>query len=209
MINIENIKFNDKGLIPAIIQDYKTKEVLMLGYMNKESLNKTIETKRTWFFSRSRQKLWNKGETSSNYQEVKGIKLDCDSDTLLIKVLQAGVACHRGSYSCFYKDLAKTDSFDKEVESGLIKKLYKLLIDRKINPKEESYTNYLFEKGIDKILKKVGEETSEVIIGAKNSSKSETVYEISDLVYHVMVLMIEMGITIEDIERELYSRYKV
>lgn len=199
------LKYDEKGLIPAIIQDYQTKEVLMLAYMNQTSLEKTLETKRTWFYSRSRQKLWNKGETSGNFQEVVNISYDCDEDTLLIEVIQNGNACHTGEKSCFYRAIEKTD--DKMVHE-IVHNVFDIIKDRKNNSKEESYTNYLFKEGIDKILKKVGEESSEIIIAAKNTNKEELVYEISDMVYHVLVLMVEKGVGIEDIKKELTKRFQ-
>ena len=204
-IDVINLKYDDNGLIPAIIQDYQTKEVLMMAYMNKASLEKTIETKKTWFYSRSRQKLWNKGETSGHFQDVKRISYDCDEDTLLIEVIQTGSACHTGSKSCFYRNLLDPDQVLNE---AIVYEVANIIRERKENPKEGSYTNYLFEKGIDKILKKVGEEASEVIIAAKNPDKEELVYEISDMVYHVLVLMAEKGIEIEDIKTELTKRFK-
>ncbi|MCG8484020.1 MAG: bifunctional phosphoribosyl-AMP cyclohydrolase/phosphoribosyl-ATP diphosphatase HisIE, partial [Clostridia bacterium] len=203
-IDVINLKYDDNGLIPAIIQDYQTKEVLMMAYMNKASLEKTIETKKTWFYSRSRQKLWNKGETSGHFQDVKRISYDCDEDTLLIEVIQTGSACHTGSKSCFYRNLLDPDQVLNE---AIVYEVANIIRERKENPKEGSYTNYLFEKGIDKILKKVGEEASEVIIAAKNPDKEELVYEISDMVYHVLVLMAEKGIEIEDIKTELTKRF--
>lgn len=200
-----NLKYDNNGLIPAIIQDYQTKEVLMMAYMNKESLDKTIETKKTWFYSRSRQKLWNKGETSGHFQDVKRISYDCDEDTLLIEVIQTGSACHTGNKSCFYRELLESD---KAINEAIVYEIANIINERKENPKEGSYTNYLFEKGIDKILKKVGEEASEVIIAAKNTDKQELVYEISDMVYHVLVLMAEKGVKIGDIKAELTKRFK-
>ncbi len=204
-IDVINLKYDDNGLIPAIIQDYQTKEVLMMAYMNKASLEKTIETNKTWFYSRSRQKLWNKGETSGHFQDVKRISYDCDEDTLLIEVIQTGSACHTGSKSCFYRNLLDTDQVLNE---AIVYEIANIIRERKESPKEGSYTNYLFEKGIDKILKKVGEEASEVIIAAKNPDKEELVYEISDMVYHVLVLMAEKSIEIEDIKTELTKRFK-
>ena len=193
-MNIENIKFDEKGLVPAIVQDYYTKEVLTLAYMNRESLEITLKEKKTCFYSRSRQELWLKGETSGNYQHVVSIKYDCDGDALLIEVTKDGPACHTGEESCFYNSL-----FESEDYSGFTaEKLYKLIEERKTNPSEKSYTSYLFEKGIDKILKKVGEEATEVIIGAKNNDNEELKYEIADLYYHTLVLMIEQGLTIQD-----------
>ncbi len=204
-MNIENIKFDEKGLVPAIVQDYYTKEVLTLAYMNRESLEITLKEKKTCFYSRSRQELWLKGETSGNYQHVVSIKYDCDGDALLIEVTKDGPACHTGEESCFYNSL-----FESEDYSGFTaEKLYKLIEERKTNPSEKSYTSYLFEKGIDKILKKVGEEATEVIIGAKNNDNEELKYEIADLYYHTLVLMIEQGLTIQDIKEELAKRHVI
>jgi phosphoribosyl-ATP pyrophosphohydrolase/phosphoribosyl-AMP cyclohydrolase len=200
---IENIKFDEKGLVPAIIQD-ELGEVLMLAYMNEESLKKTIETGTTWFYSRSRQKLWNKGETSGNIQTVKSITYDCDGDTLLVVVSQKGVACHTGSYSCFTNKL----SGEAEKQENILRKLVATLDDRKKNPIEGSYTNYLFREGIDKILKKVGEESAEVIIAAKGNDKEQTIYELCDFVYHALVLTNYMGISLEELNKELLSRHK-
>lgn len=205
MKRMEQIKFNDAGLIPAIIQDYSNKEVLMMAYMNQESLEKTLETKKTWFFSRSRNKLWNKGETSGNYQSVKRIRYDCDMDTLLIEVIPAGNACHTGKKSCFYQKLFADE--EGVVKKDIIKHLDKRIRERKEKPKEGSYTNYLFEKGIDKILKKIAEEAGEVIISAKNPDKRECIYEISDLIYHTLVLMAEKNITMDELHEELLNRY--
>lgn len=200
-----NIRFDEKGLVPAIVQDIKTGKVLMLAYMNQESLDLTLKTKKTWFYSRSREKLWNKGETSGNFQNIKRISYDCDGDTILLEVEPLGPACHTGEESCFFNNvLDEEPGFDK----NMLGKLYKRIVDRRENPVEGSYTKYLFEKGIDKILKKVGEETSEVIIAAKNNSKDEMTYEISDLVYHILVLMVDRGLTIDDIKKELNKRYK-
>ncbi|AHM56703.1 histidine biosynthesis bifunctional protein hisIE [Peptoclostridium acidaminophilum DSM 3953] len=203
---LKDIKYDANGLVPAIVQDFNTGDVLMLAYMNSESLKKTVETGRTWFYSRSRQSLWNKGETSGNFQNVKNMYFDCDADSILVQVEQIGPACHTGSKSCFFNKLVESD--EAPVEAGIMGRVYELITERKENPVDGSYTNYLFDKGIDKILKKVGEEASEVIIGAKNSDKGETVYEISDLVYHLLVLMVHMGIEIDDIKRELDKRYK-
>ncbi len=200
---IDTLKFNEKGLIPAVVQDVDTKEVLMLAYMNKESMKKTLVDKKATYFSRSREELWTKGEASGNIQEVVGFYFDCDKDTILLLVKQKGVACHTGNYSCFFNEVFSEDDV---LKSELIHRLYELIEDRKNNPKEGSYTNYLFDKGLDKILKKVGEESAEVIIGAKNENKDEIVYEISDLVYHVLVLMVNSNVTIEDIKEELKGR---
>lgn len=204
---IIKLKFDEKELIPAVVQDINTKKVLMLAYMNNESYNKTLETGTTWFYSRSRNKLWNKGETSGNYQLVKRISLDCDGDTLLVEVLPKGPACHTGSATCFYNELY-ADGDLENAKDDILERLYQRIQGRRENPVQGSYTNYLFDKGIDKILKKVGEETSEVIIGAKNDSKGEVIYEVSDLVYHLLVLLVEKNISIDDIKEELSKRYK-
>ncbi len=200
---MKDIKFDEKGLVPAIVQDAETGDVLMLAYMNEESLKMTAESGKTWFYSRSRQELWNKGATSGNTQEVVSMDYDCDGDAILVKVVQKGNACHTGEYSCFYNSIKEGDAPFK-----ILQKLYKLIEDRKENPVEGSYTNYLFDEGIDKILKKVGEENAEVIIGAKNLSKEEVIYEASDLIYHMTVLLVEMGIPVEDIKKELVKRHK-
>ncbi|MGF7056752.1 bifunctional phosphoribosyl-AMP cyclohydrolase/phosphoribosyl-ATP diphosphatase HisIE [Brassicibacter mesophilus] len=204
----KELKYDEKGLIPAIVQDFESKKVLMLAYMNEESLKKTVDTKTTWFYSRSRKQLWNKGETSGNIQEVISINYDCDKDALLVLVNQKGQgACHTGKYSCFYNNLFGREDIENNNINNFIEKLYSIVEDRKNNPVKDSYTSYLFEKGLDKILKKIGEESSEVIIGAKNLNNEEIIYEISDLVYHTVVLMVEMGITLEDIKYELYKRH--
>ena len=207
MINIDELKFDEKGLIPAIVVDRKTKRVLTLAYMNRESLEISINKGLTCFFSRSRQKLWLKGETSGNYQHIVSIVADCDKDALTVEVDPDGPACHLGTTSCFENPVwenpdAKTEEFSLDV-------LMKLIEGRKTEKKEGSYTTYLFEKGIDKILKKVGEECTEVIIAGKADDKAETIYEISDLVYHVMVMMVEMGISLDDIKNELASRHVI
>ncbi len=203
MLDINSLKFDDKGLIPAIVVDAKTKKVLTLAYMNKESLEISIKEEKTCFYSRSRQKLWRKGETSGNFQHIVSITADCDNDALVVLVNKDGPACHTGTDSCFTKTV-----FESEKNSAFsMDGLYDLLVGRKQNKPEGSYTTYLFEKGIDKILKKVGEECTEVIIGAKSDDKAETVYEIADLAYHVMVLMVEMGISVDDIKTELASRH--
>lgn len=204
-MNINELKFDEKGLIPAIVQDYRTKEVLTVAYMNKESLEITLNEKRTCFFSRSRQKLWRKGETSGNVQNVVTIKADCDGDALVVEVDKTGPACHTGSESCFFNDLYENPDY----KQFSYEKLYEMIKGRKTEKKEGSYTTYLFEKGLDKILKKVGEECTEVIIGAKGGSKEETIFEIADLAYHVMVLMVEAGISTSDIFDELASRHVV
>ena len=205
MINIEELKFDDKGLIPAIVVDSITKKVLTLAYMNKESLKISMEKGLTCFYSRSRQELWLKGEPSGNYQHIVSITADCDNDALVVVVEKDGPACHTGTDSCFTKEVWQSE--DKSEFS--LEGLYGLLKGRKENLPEGSYTTYLFEKGIDKILKKVGEESTEVIVAAKGDDKKETIYEIADLAYHVMVLMVEMGISTEDIHRELASRHVI
>ena len=198
-------KLDDKGLIPCIAQDYKTGEVLMMAYMNEESYNKTIETGRMTYFSRSRNELWTKGETSGHYQFVKSLTIDCDNDTILAKVSQVGAACHTGNRSCFFTPLVSKEYNDTNPLT-VFRDVMNIIMDRKKNPKEGSYTNYLFDKGIDKILKKVGEECTEVVIAAKNPDPEEMKYEISDLLYHLMVLMAERGTTWEDITKELAER---
>ena len=204
-IEMDQLKFDEKGLIPAIVINDKTGKVLMLAYMNRESLQISLEKKMTCFYSRSRQELWLKGETSGNYQHIVSITADCDQDTLLIRVNPDGPACHLGTESCFEYPLLEGGS----EESFALEDLAELIRGRKTEPKEGSYTTYLFEKGLDKILKKVGEESTEVIIAAKAEDKKETIYEIADLVYHVMVLMIEAGISTEDIRKELASRHVI
>lgn len=205
MIDINELKFDEKGLIPAIVVDSVTKKVLTLAYMNKESLKISMEKGLTCFWSRSRGELWLKGETSGNYQHIVSITADCDRDALVVEVEKDGPACHTGSDSCFTAPLWENG----ERSEFSYESLMKLIEGRKTNKKEGSYTTYLFEKGIDKILKKVGEESTEVIIAAKADDKRETVYEIADLAYHVMVLMIEMGISLDDIRVELASRHVV
>ena len=199
------LKFDEKGLIPAIVQDHYTKEVLTLAYMNKESLAITIDERRTCFWSRSRQELWRKGDTSGNVQHVVSITADCDGDALVVEVVKDGPACHTGAESCFFNELYLSDELKQFSYEGL----YHLIEGRKTSPKEGSYTTYLFEKGLDKILKKVGEESTEVIIAGKAEDKAETIYEIGDLAYHVMVLMLELGITLEDVRKELASRHVI
>lgn len=205
MINIDELKFDEKGLIPAIVVDAVTKKVLTLAYMNKESLKISMEKGLTCFWSRSRQELWLKGETSGNYQHIVSITADCDKDALTVVVEPDGPACHTGSETCFFNPVFESEELHEFSYDGLMK----LIEGRKNEKKEGSYTTYLFEKGLDKILKKVGEECTEVIIGAKSNDKKETVYEIADLAYHVMVLMIEMGISLEDIHKELASRHVI
>ena len=204
MLDIEQLKFDEKGLIPAIVVDAETKKVLTLAYMNKESLKISIEKGLTCFWSRSRQELWLKGETSGNYQHILSITADCDKDALTVLVKKDGPACHLGTDSCF-----NTPIYESGEEAFSMEGLYALLQGRKEQMPQGSYTTYLFEKGLDKILKKVGEESTEVIIGAKSNDKKETVYEIADLAYHIMVLMVEMGITVDDIRKELGSRHVI
>ena len=205
MINIDELKFDEKGLIPAIVVDSVSKKVLTLAYMNKESLAIPMEKKLTCFYSRSRQELWLKGETSGNYQHVVSITADCDNDALVVVVEPDGPACHTGAESCFFNDVWQNDELKEFSLGGLVK----LIESRKTEKTEGSYTTYLFEKGIDKILKKVGEECTEVIIAAKADDKKETIYEIADLAYHTLVLMIQMGISLEDIHKELASRHVI
>lgn len=199
------LKFDNNGLIPAIVQDFHTKEVLTLAYMNEESLALTLAEKRTVFYSRSRQCLWRKGETSGNVQKVVSIKADCDADALVIGVEKSGPACHTGSDSCFFNEIY----MDEDVKDFCLESLYNLLLGRKSDPKEGSYTSYLFAKGKDKILKKVGEECTEVIIAGTKEDKEETIFELADLVYHCLVLMVESGISLDDVKNELAKRHIV
>ena len=199
------LKFDEKGLIPAIVQDHYTKEVLTLAYMNAESLALTIAEQRTVFWSRSRQELWRKGETSGNVQKVVSVTADCDGDALVVEVIKSGPACHTGAESCFFNPVYVSD----EVKQFSWEGLYRLIQGRRTQPKEGSYTTYLFEKGRDKILKKVGEECTEVLIGGAKNDREETIYEIADLAYHVLVLMVEMGITLEDITAEEAKRHVI
>ncbi len=203
MINVNDLKYNESGLIPAIVTDARTGKVLMLAYMNKESLEITLKEERTCFYSRSRQELWRKGETSGNVQSVVSIATDCDLDTLLISVIPAGPACHTGNESCFFNTV-----YDG-AEPFTVEGLMELIKGRKTDKKEGSYTTYLFEKGRDKILKKIGEEATEVIIGGKADDKAETIYELADLMYHAMVLMADMDISVDDVLKELASRHVI
>ncbi len=205
MINISDLKFDEKGLIPAIVVDAVSKKVLTLAYMNEESLKISIEKELTCFWSRSRQELWLKGETSGNYQHIVSITADCDKDALVVLVEPDGPACHLGTFSCFENPIFESE----ERHEFSYEMLFDLIRGRKAEKKEGSYTTYLFEKGLDKILKKVGEESTEVIIAAKAEDKKETIYEIADLAYHVMVLMIQAGISLEDIHKELASRHVI
>ena len=203
--NLDNLKFDEKGLIPAIVTEADTGKLLTLAYMNRESLEISIKEERTCFWSRSRQELWRKGETSGNCQHIVRITADCDMDALQVVVKKDGPACHTGEDSCFHKEVCESETLNEFT----LQSLMDMLVGRKINKKEGSYTTYLFEKGIDKILKKVGEESTEVIIAGKANDKKETIYEIADLAYHVMVLMVEMGISLEEIHNELASRHVI
>lgn len=205
MIEFSQFKTNDQGLIPVIVQHYKTQEVLMLAYMNEEAFYQTIKSGRMTYFSRSRQSLWVKGETSGHFQYVKSLTIDCDYDTLLAKVDQIGAACHTGNPTCFYQPIAGGDA-DVKNPLQIFETVYETIVNRKKNPKEGSYTNYLFDKGIDKILKKVGEEATEIVIAAKNPNPEEIKYEMADFLYHAMVLMVEKGISWEDIIQEMADR---
>lgn len=205
MIKAEQLKFDSNGLIPAVVVDHYTKEVLTVAYMNKESLSVSMEKGLTCFYSRSRKELWLKGETSGNYQHIVAITADCDLDALTVEVVKDGPACHTGEESCFHNPVWVSEEYKQFSYDAL----YDLIRGRKTNPQEGSYTTYLFDKGIDKILKKVGEESTEVIVAGKGGSKEETIFEIADLAYHVMVLMVEMGITPEEITRELEKRHVV
>lgn len=204
-MDIDRLKFDEKGLIPAIVQDYYTKQVLTVAYMNRESLEITLKEGTTCFYSRSRQQLWRKGETSGNTQKVVSITSDCDYDALVVEVIKKGPACHTGEESCFFNlEYVSEDETPFSYEG-----LYKMIEGRKTEPKEGSYTTYLFDKGMDKILKKVGEESTEVIIAGAKGDKEETVYEIADLAYHVMVMMVEQGIQFKDVTAELAKRHVI
>ncbi|MBO4396885.1 MAG: bifunctional phosphoribosyl-AMP cyclohydrolase/phosphoribosyl-ATP diphosphatase HisIE [Eubacterium sp.] len=204
-VPFSEFKTDEKGLVPCVTQDYRTGEVLMMAYMNQESYERTLETGRMTYFSRSRNELWCKGDTSGHYQYVKELRIDCDRDTILARVHQIGAACHTGEYSCFFTELARRDYIDTNPLT-ILKEDFDLIQERKENPKEGSYTNYLFTKGLDKILKKCGEEASEIIIAAKNPENDELVYEMADFLYHMMVLMADRGLTWADITRELANR---
>jgi len=204
MINISELKFDEDGLMPAIVVDAGSGVVLMLAYMNEESLKISIEEGRTCFWSRSQKKLWKKGETSGNVQDIVSIKTDCDKDTLLITVNKSGPACHTGEDSCFFEDVFGST---EHTEPFSLDTLHEIIEDRKASKKPGSYTTYLFEKGLDKILKKIGEESTEIIIAAKAGDKTETIYELADFIYHALVLMTEMGITPDEIRKELASRH--
>lgn len=201
-MQIEDVTFDDNGLVPAIVQDNQTGAVLMLAYMNKESLMQTIETKETWFYSRSRQELWHKGATSGNRQLVKRLAFDCDQDTILVQVEPLGPACHKGEKTCFFETVLEEETPTRQVVHEVMESIQA----RRNNPVEGSYTSYLFKEGIDKVLKKVGEESSEVIIGAKNEDKAELTSELADLLYHSLVLMEISGVTLGDVKKELVKR---
>ncbi len=205
IMDFAEFKLNSDGLLPVVVQDYKTNEVLMVAYMNEDAFDHTIKSGKMTYFSRSRQERWVKGETSGHYQYVKMLTVDCDKDTLLAKVEQIGAACHTGNKTCFYQPIVGND-YDAKNPLQVFESVYKTIVDRRQNPKEGSYTNYLFDKGIDKILKKVGEEATEIIIASKNPNPEEIKYEVSDFMYHLMVLMVERGITWEDITKELSDR---
>lgn len=200
-----DLKFDEKGLIPVVVQDYYTKQVLTVAYMNRESLEITIKEGRTCFFSRSRQELWRKGETSGNTQEVVNITADCDKDALVVQVIKKGPACHTGAESCFFEKIYQSET----TPAFSVDALYDMILDRKENPKEGSYTNYLFDKGIEKILKKVGEESTEVVIAAARDKRDEVIYEVSDLAYHLMVMMVQTGVRPEEIVKELAGRHVI
>lgn len=205
LISFSEFKVNEDGLIPVIVQHYKTGEVLMMAYMNEEAYETTLKTGKMTYFSRSRKKLWVKGETSGHFQYVKSLTIDCDKDTILAKVEQIGAACHTGNPTCFFQSLVGKD-YDETNPLQVFESVYETILDRKNHPKEGSYTNYLFDKGIDKILKKIGEEATELVIAAKNPNPEEIKYELSDFLYHAMVLMVERGVTWEDITKELADR---
>jgi len=199
------LKFDEKGLIPAVVQDFYSKKVLTVAYMNKESLEISIKEGRTCFYSRSRQELWRKGETGGNYQQIVGITTDCDYDALVVEVMKDGPACHTGADSCFFNPVYISPELNQFSYDGL----YEMIEGRKSNPQEGSYTTYLFQKGMDKILKKIGEEATEVIIAGATNNKQESIYEIADLAYHVMVMMVEAGIELKDVTAELAKRHVI
>ena len=205
MLNIDDLKFDERGLIPAVVVDTYSKKVLTVAYMNKESLQISMEEGRTCFWSRSRQELWRKGDTSGNVQHIVSIVADCDRDALTVEVVKEGPACHLGTESCFNDLVYVNPAYNQFSVDGL----YEMLVGRKVNKPEGSYTTYLFEKGIDKILKKIGEECTEVIIASKAEDRAETIYEIADLAYHVMLMMVEQGISLEDVRKELASRHVI
>lgn len=205
VMDFSEFKLDSNGLLPVVVQDYKTNQVLMVAYMNEEAYIKTLKTGKMTYYSRSRKELWVKGLTSGHFQYLKGLSVDCDNDTLLAKVAQVGAACHTGNYSCFYRDLISCEENEKN-PLEVFESVMSVIADRKVHPKEGSYTNYLFDKGIDKILKKLGEEATEIVIASKNPNPDEIKYEISDFLYHMMVLMVEKGVTWEEITTELANR---
>ena len=205
LMRFSEFKLNSDGLLPVVVQDFKTNEVLMMAYMDEEAFENTVKTGRMTYYSRSRKSQWVKGETSGHFQYVRTLTIDCDKDTLLAKVEQIGAACHTGNRTCFYQPIVGND-YDAKNPLQIFENVYQTIMDRKEHPKEGSYTNYLFEKGLDKILKKVGEEATEIVIAAKNPNPEEIKYEISDFLYHVMVLMAEKNVTWEDITKELAER---
>jgi phosphoribosyl-ATP pyrophosphohydrolase/phosphoribosyl-AMP cyclohydrolase len=212
-IAVEQVRFDERGLVPAIVQDERTREVLTLAYMNAESLQKTLETGETWFWSRSRASLWHKGETSGNTQRVRDVRLDCDKDALIVTVEPAGPACHTGAFSCFHNEIEEAGTHNRFEErpydlGSLLQQLYALVETRRRERPAGSYTTYLFDQGLDKILKKVGEESSETIIAAKNEDQSALVRETSDLIYHLIVLLVERGVRLDEVRDELSSRSK-
>ena len=206
-MDLSTIKYNDAGLVPAIVQDYNTRQVLMMAWMNEDALKQSIATKKATFYSRSRQQLWVKGETSGNFQTIISVDYDCDGDTLLLQVIPAGPACHTGNTSCFYRNMM-TDETNALGNIDILPKLFALIADRKNNPVEGSYTNYLFREGVDKIGKKIGEESAETIIAAKNNDPDELIYESSDLIYHLFVMLNNQGVDLTSIFKELTKRHK-
>jgi len=206
-MDLSTIKYNDAGLVPAIVQDYNTRQVLMMAWMNEDALKQSIATKKATFYSRSRQQLWVKGETSGNFQTIISVDYDCDGDTLLLQVIPAGPACHTGNTSCFYRNMM-TDETNALGNIDILPKLFALIADRKNNPVEGSYTNYLFREGVDKIGKKIGEESAETIIAAKNNDPDELIYESSDLIYHLFVMLNNQGVELSSIFKELTKRHK-
>ncbi|MGH7885827.1 MAG: bifunctional phosphoribosyl-AMP cyclohydrolase/phosphoribosyl-ATP diphosphatase HisIE [Thermodesulfobacteriota bacterium] len=206
-MNIKNLKFDCNGLLPVIVQDYKSGQILMLAYANEEALQKTVDTGKTHFWSRSRNKLWNKGEESGNFQEVKEIFIDCDKDTVLITIEQTGVACHTGKETCFFTNIESKEILSPKFQSNAVEKVFAVVEDRKKNPKENSYVSSLMKSGIDRILKKIGEEAGETIIAAKNKDKKELIYELTDLWFHSLVLLSYAGLNPDNIFEELKSRF--
>lgn len=206
-MNLDELNFDEKGLIPVIVQDYYSGQVLMLAYANKEALKKTVESGRTHFWSRSRKKIWNKGEESGHFQDVKELFYDCDKDTILVTVKQKGVACHTGAKSCFYRNSENAEKLSPQFSSNMLVKVFDVIEERKNSPKEGSYVNSLMDKGIDRILKKIGEEAGESIIAAKNKDKKELIYELTDLWFHSMILLSSQNLSLEDIYLELQKRF--